>query len=124
MQHALFVVHDDFWCTKIEQTTQTVVAVNYATVQVVQVGSCKATTIKLHHWAQIWRNHWNNVEDHCLRVIHQTTSIVTTVKRRDDLEALDCLLLTLRAEHLALIAIHDCVAENNFLGIKIDGVDK
>ena len=124
MQHALFVVDDDFWCTKIEQATQTVVAVDYATVQVVQVGSGKATTIKLHHWAQVWRNNRNNVEDHCLRVIYQTTSIITTVERSNDLQALDCLLLTLRAEHLAVVAIHDGVTECNFFSIEVDGVDE
>ena len=37
LQHALFVVHDNFWSTQIEQATQAVVAVDDTTVKVVEV---------------------------------------------------------------------------------------
>ena len=65
MQHTLFVVHDDLGSTQVQQTTQTVVAVNHTTVKVVQVGGCEATTVKLNHGAQLGWNHRNNIENHC-----------------------------------------------------------
>ncbi len=56
LQHTLFVVDDDLGGTKIKQTLQPVIAVDNASVQVVQVTRRKAPTIQLHHRAQVWGN--------------------------------------------------------------------
>ncbi len=124
MQHALFVIDNDFWCTQVEQAAQTVVAVDHSAVQVVQVGSCKTSTVQLHHRAQVWRNNWNDVEHHCLWIVDQAASIVATVERRNDLEALDGLLLALSAQHLAVIAIDDRIAQQYFFCFEVDGVNE
>ena len=52
LQHAFFVTHDDFWRFQLQQTLQTVVTVDNAAIQVVQIGSGKAATIQRHQWAQ------------------------------------------------------------------------
>ena len=69
LQHALLVSHDDFWRTQLHQLLQTVVAVDYATIKIVQVRSRKASTIEWHERAKLWRNHRNNIQDHPLRTI-------------------------------------------------------
>ena len=97
LQHALFVVDDDLRRTEVEQTLESVVAVDHAAVQVVEVGRGEAATVELDHRAQFRRDHRHDVEDHRLRVVAATAVLVTTVERRDDLQALDRLLLALRA---------------------------
>ena len=97
LQHALFVVDDDLRRTEVEQTLESVVAVDHAAVQVVEVGRGEAATVELDHRAQFRRDHRHDVEDHGLRVVAATAVLVTTVERRDDLQALDRLLLALGA---------------------------
>ena len=92
LQHALLVVHDDLGGTEIEQTLQTVVAVDDAAVQVVEVGGGEAATVELHHRAQFRRDHRHDVEDHGLRVVQPAAVLVALVERGDDLQALDGLL--------------------------------
>ena len=53
LKHALFIVNDDLGGTQVEQTLQAVIAVDNATVQVVQVGRCKTAAIELNHRTQI-----------------------------------------------------------------------
>ena len=64
LQHPLLVVHDDLGGTEVEQATQTVVAVDHATVEVVEVGGREAATVELHHRAQLRRDHRDDVEHH------------------------------------------------------------
>ena len=64
LQHPLLVVHDDLGGTEVEQTTQTVVAVDHTTVEVVEVGGREAATVELHHRAQLRRDHRDDVEHH------------------------------------------------------------
>ncbi len=45
LQHALFVTHDDFRRLQFEQAFQTVVTVDDATIQIIQIGSCETTAI-------------------------------------------------------------------------------
>ena len=64
LEHALFVAADNFWSVETMQTTQTIVAVNDAAVQVVQVRSGETATIKWNHWTQVWWNNWDNAQNH------------------------------------------------------------
>ena len=83
LQHPLLVVDDDLGSTEVEQTLEAVVAVDDATVEVVEVRGREASTIELHHRAQLRRDHRDNVEDHALGVV------VGGQERVDDLEALE-----------------------------------
>ena len=64
LQHAFLVADDDVRCTEIQQTLQAVVTVDDTTIQIIEVGRRKTTTIKLYHRAQLRRNNRNNIQDH------------------------------------------------------------
>ena len=66
LQHTLFVTHDDVRCGQIKQALQTVVTVDHATIQVVEVGSRKTTAIQRNQRTQIWRQNWQNSQNHPL----------------------------------------------------------
>ena len=124
LQHALFVVDDDLRRAEVEQTLESVVAVDHAAVEVVEVRRGEAATVELDHRAQLRRDHRHDVEDHGLRVVGAATVLVATVERRDDLEALDGLLLALGAERLLAFLRVDRVAELDLLLVEIDAVDE
>ena len=69
LQHTLFVAHNDIWSAQLQQTLQTVVAVDDAAVQVVQVGRGKTSAVQLDHRADIGRNDRDDVHDHPLRTV-------------------------------------------------------
>ena len=96
LQHAAFVVENDFWRRQLQQALEAVVAVDEAAIEVVQVARCESATVELHHWAQIWRNHRNGIKNHGLRIIDQTALIIALVERCNNLESLDGLGLALR----------------------------
>ena len=83
LEHALLVVHDDFGSTKVEQSLQAVIAVDDATVQVVEVGGRETTAVELDHRTKIRRNDRDNVENHVGR------TVVRLQERVDDLQTLD-----------------------------------
>ena len=72
LQHAFLIADDDIRRAQFEQTLETVVAVDHAAVQVVQVGGCKAAAIQLHHRAQIGRDDRQNGHDHPFRAVART----------------------------------------------------
>ena len=86
LKHALFVAHDDVWRAQLDQPLQTVVAVDDATVKVVEVRGRKAAPVQRHQRAQFRRNHRQNRQDHPLR------AVAGFEKAFDDLQALDDLL--------------------------------
>ena len=61
LQHALLVVHDDLWSAQVDHALQTVIAVDYAAVEIVQVRGSEAATIQLDHRAQLWRDNRDGV---------------------------------------------------------------
>ena len=119
MHHALFVVHDDLGGTKIEQAIEAVVAVDHATVKVIQVRGSKAATIELNHWAKFWWDHGDHIENHCPGVIDQATVFVTLVERRNNLQALDRLLLALCRKWLAVQTVFNCIAKLCFFADEV-----
>ena len=56
LQHALLVVDDDLGSTEIEQSLETVVAVDDPAIQVVQVAGGEPAAVELHHRAQVGRD--------------------------------------------------------------------
>ena len=67
LKHALLVVDNDLGCTEIEQALETVVAVDHAAVQVVEVRGGEAATVELNHGTQIRRNDRDSVKHHATR---------------------------------------------------------
>ena len=83
LEHALLVVDDDLRRTEIKQALEAVIAVDHATVEIVQVRGREAATIELNHRAQIRRDNRDCVEHHAggrIGGVHE---------RRDNLEALE-----------------------------------
>ena len=66
LQHTFFVTYDDVRRSQIQQTFQTVVTVNDATIQIVQIRSRETTTIQRNQRTQIWRQNRQNGQDHPL----------------------------------------------------------
>ncbi|CAB4679722.1 unannotated protein [freshwater metagenome] len=125
MQHALFVVDDDLRCAEVEQSLEAIVAVDHATVEIVEVAGGETTTIELHHWAQFWWDHRHDIENHCLWIIDPTTAFVALVERRNNLQTLDGLLAALCAERLAAAFWWiDGLAKLDLFDIEIDAIDE
>jgi hypothetical protein len=111
LQHALLVVHDDLGRAEVEQSLQPVVAVDDATVQVVQVGGREAATVELHHRTQVRRDDRDGVEHHTGGVV------VGRHEGRDDLQTLERTGLLLPA------AGGDDLAQQLGLGIEVEGLE-
>ncbi len=69
LQHALFVAHDDVRCSQIQQTLQTVVTVDHATVQIVQIGGRETAAVQRYQRTQVRRQHRQHCHDHPLRLV-------------------------------------------------------
>ena len=64
LQHALFVAHDDVRSLDLEEALQTVVTVDDAAVQVVQVGRREAAAVKGDERTQVRRKNREDRHDH------------------------------------------------------------
>ena len=95
LQHPLFVVDDDLGGTKIEQSLETVVAVDDPAIEVVEVGGGETATVELHHRAQVGRDDRHRLED------HRRGIVLALAERLDDLHALCGTLTLLRRVGLA-----------------------
>ena len=69
LQHALFVAHDHIRSMQLDQLLQTVVAIDDAAVEVVEVGSGETAAIQRHERTQFRWNDRDHVEDHPLRLV-------------------------------------------------------
>ena len=86
LEHALLVAHDDLWRAEFNEALEAVVAVDDASIQVIEVRRGEASTVELHHWAQVWWDHREDGEDHPLR------ARAGSAERLNQTEALDRLL--------------------------------
>ena len=111
LQHPLLVVHDDLGGTEVEQATEAVVAVDHATVEVVEVGGREAATVELHHRAQLRRDHRDDVEHHRGRRVAGLQEGV------DDAQALD------RTDLLLALALGDLQAQVLGLGRQVERLE-
>ena len=89
LKHALLVAHDDVGRVELDKSLKTVIAVNDAAVQIVEVACCKAAAVELDHGADLGRDDRQNVDYHPLGLVAALAECL------DDLKALDelCLLL-------------------------------
>ena len=69
LQHALLVAHDDVGRIEFEQTLQAVVAVDHATVQIVQIGGRETTAVQRHQRTQVRRQHRQHGHHHPFRLV-------------------------------------------------------
>ena len=68
LQHTFFVARDDLWRTQFEQAFQTVVTVDHATVQIVQVGGRETTAVQRYQRTQIRWQYRQNFQNHPFRL--------------------------------------------------------
>ena len=64
LQHAFFVADDDIRSTEIQETLQTIVAIDDAAIKIIQIARRKTSAVELNHGAQLGRNDGDNVENH------------------------------------------------------------
>ncbi|CAB4993013.1 unannotated protein [freshwater metagenome] len=124
LQHALFVVDDDRWRAEIEQSLEPVVAIDHATVEVVEIAGGEATTVELHHGAQFGRDDRDDVEDHGARVVDPAAVLVAAVERGDDLQPLDRLLLALRRQRTLAFLRIDLGPQLDLFDVEINAADE
>ena len=55
LQHTFFITYDDIWRSQIQQAFQTVITVDHATIQIVQIRGCETTTIQRNQRTQVRR---------------------------------------------------------------------
>ncbi len=96
LQHALFVLDDDFGRAQLQQPLEAVVAVDDAAIEIVEIGRGEAAAVELHHRAQFGRDHRHGREDHPLGLVARGE------ERFDDFEALDRLDALLAGRFLEL----------------------
>ena len=124
LQHALFVVHDDLRSPEVEQTLQTVVAVDHTTVEIIEIRSRESATIELHHGSQFGRDHGYNIENHRSRIVDPVATLITTVEGCNDLQTLDRLLLTLRGKWFHALVGIDLSTKLDLLVVEVDASDQ
>ena len=102
LQHPLFVADDDVRRAQLNETLQTVVPVDHAAVQVVEVGGREAATIQRHQRAQFWRDHRDHGHDHPLRTVARLEEGLNHFQTLDDLLGLQlaCRLFQIGAQGL------------------------
>ena len=66
MQHAFFVADDDVRCAQFQQALQTIITVDHATIQIVQIRRGETTAVQWNQWTQIRRQHWQYSQHHPL----------------------------------------------------------
>ena len=64
LQHALLIACDDFWRTDSHQFLQTIVPVDDATIEIIQIGCRETASIQSHHRPQIRRNDRDHSRKH------------------------------------------------------------
>ena len=110
LQHALLVVDDNLRRTEVKQSLESVVPVDHATVEVVQVRGGKAATVELDHRSQVWRDNRDAVQDHASRVV------ASDLERRDNAQTLE------RTSLLLALAGGDDLAQQLGLGVEVEGL--
>ena len=92
LEHALFVLDDDIGGAQFQETAQAVVAVDDATIEIVEIGRRKAAAIEGNEGAQIGRNDGQNVQDHPFGQVGRMIEIARVTECLDDFETLGDLL--------------------------------
>ncbi len=78
-----------------DELLEPVVAVDDATIQIVEIGRREAAAVERHERTQVRRNHRHDVQDHPLRLVAGLARIAGVAERVDDLEPLEQHLLAM-----------------------------
>ena len=73
LQHSLFVSDDDLGSADLHQLLKTVVTADNATVKLVKVGGCKASTVQLYHRTDFGRKYGDSIQDHPIQMVARLT---------------------------------------------------
>src|SRR5882762_5330797 len=85
LQHALFIAHDHFRGVQVHQLLQTVVAVDYAAVEIVEIRSRETAAIQWNQRTELGWYDRNDIQDHPVRLV------AALAEGLDNLEALSVL---------------------------------
>ncbi len=64
LEHALLVAHDDLRRIELHQSLESVVAVDHAPVEIVQIRGREAAAVERHQRPEVRRNHRDDLQDH------------------------------------------------------------
>jgi hypothetical protein len=93
LQHSLFVADNNVRSPKLQKFIQTIVPVDHATIQIVQIRCRKTSAVKLDHGTQFRRQDGQNIEHHPTRFVTGISECLNDFKALDDTR----LALTARA---------------------------
>src|ERR1051325_1154711 len=93
LEHALLVPENDFRSAMRDQLLETVVPVDDATIEIVEIRRCETTAVERNERTEIRRNHRDHVENHPVRMIPLIAFVARITERVDDLEPLEQHLL-------------------------------
>ena len=69
LQHALFIAHDNVRRRQLQQSTQAIVAVDDAAIEIVEIGRRESSTIQRHQRSQIGWQHGKHGQNHVLGTV-------------------------------------------------------
>ena len=98
LEHTLLIADDNIRSAKLQQSFQTVITVNNTSVQIIQVGSSKSSSVQLYHRTKIRRNNRDHGQDHPLRTVAGLSEGLNNLQTFDD----TCSLLTSRIHQFSL----------------------
>ncbi len=88
LQHALFVADDYVWRAQLHELLQAIVAVDYAAIEIVEIGGGEAAAIERYERAQLRRKHRDHVENHPLRFVAALAESFEDFEALGELDAL------------------------------------
>src|SRR3546814_13748499 len=90
LQHALLVADDDVRRAQFHQPFQAVVAVDDATVEVVEVRRRKAAAVERHQRTQLGRDHGDDFQDHPLGAVAALDEALYDLQPLDEIGSASC----------------------------------
>ena len=88
LEHTLLVADDDLGGVELEELLETVVSVDDAAVEVVEVGGREAAAVELYHRTDIGGNDGNHVEDHPFGAVAREQEALHHVEPLEDADPL------------------------------------
>src|SRR5579871_6640269 len=96
LQHAFLVAHDDLGRTKLLETLQAIVPVDYAPIEVVQIAGGEPATVELDHRPKVrWQDRQNRHD-------HPRWVVPGLAERLEDAQSLRRLLASLTRRRVGI----------------------
>ena len=84
LEHALLVAHNDVGSAQLHKATKAVVAVDDATIEIVQIRRCEASAVQRHERPQVRRQDGNDGQYHPFRTIAGFDKVLNELQALDD----------------------------------------